>query len=407
MKDSLRPAPQSSDQAAFSDSRATESRLHWLDGIKGLAILWIVAFHFFSTYWNGSLPSPFGPHYFAAFIHRCAPSSAPAMVSCLAGAVGAAIVLLGREGVHVFIVMSGFGLVYSLARRGVPTNWTGWYRSRLLRLFPLYWFAHVIYLISPFEFRPEPIDYRFVLSFLGDRICPVGTIFYYANAAWWYVGLILELYLIFPILFRLLQKVNAGWFLVLCGIETIFSRYLFLFVIPASPNYVVGAFCGCRLWEFAFGMVMGLWYRQNRAWMDEHLFSFAILMAGVTIYAAGVYSYTWSVAYTLTDGLIGTGLFVILAQIAYQSRRLRWLEAVITYVGIYSYGLYLLHEPSVIYLGIRMRTMSMSGFFAAACLIIAMIALVSAQIERYVNRLSDRFMSRAQDVTGTVKSRAM
>jgi peptidoglycan/LPS O-acetylase OafA/YrhL len=144
-------------------------------------------------------------------------------------------------------------------------------------------------------------------------------------------------------------------------------------------------------------MVMGLWYRQNRAWMDERLFSFAALIAGVAIYAAGLYSYAWSFAYTLTDGLIGTGLFVILAQIAYQSRRLRWLEAAITYVGVYSYGLYLLHQPYVIYLGIRMRALSASGFFVAACLIVAAFALVSTQVERYVNHLSDRFLSRTSD----------
>jgi peptidoglycan/LPS O-acetylase OafA/YrhL len=370
-------------------------RLQWLDGIKGIAILWIVLFHFFASYANDAFPSPLASHYFAAFIHRCAPASHAAMVECIARAIIVAISMAGRQGVHVFLVMSGFGLAYSLARTGNPENgWRGWYKSRVLRLFPLYWLAHIIYLVSPFQARYEPIDYRFILSFLGDRICPVSTIFYYANAAWWYVGLILELYLIFPLLFRLLQKAGAGWFLVICGVETIVSRYLLLFVIPASSNYLIGAFCGCRLWEFAFGMVMGLWYRQNHAWVDEHLFSFGVFIAGIVIYTAGLYSYTSTIAYTVTDGLVGTGLFVILAQIAYQGRRLPRVEAAIAYVGAYSYGLYLIHEPYVLYLGTHMRGINMVEFLLIAAAVMTFLAIVCAKIEQFMDKLTDRVMGR-------------
>jgi peptidoglycan/LPS O-acetylase OafA/YrhL len=270
-----------------------------------------------------------------------------------------------------------------------------------LRLFPLYWVAHIVYLVSPFQFRPEPIDYRFALSFLGDRVYPADTIFAYANSAWWFVGLLIGLYLMFPILYWMLREAGAAWFLLICGAVTIASRYLFLFVLPVTPNYLVGAFFGCRLWEFAFGMVMGLWYRQHREWMERHLFSSIALAAGVLIYAAGLYSNDWKIAYTLTDGLIGTGLFLIFVPLIHWGRRLRRVSAAMVYVGVYSYGLYLLHEPYLIYLGqlASHHGLSLAEFIAFAVVVITLLVLICSRLEQYVNRVTDRILRRYEHPT--------
>src|SRR5262245_60355574 len=181
--------------AAATKPVAAGARLTWLDSMKGISILWIAFFHFFGIYANDRFPSPLGPHYFSSFLEQCAPSSTLGTFGCVAKGFFVAVSSVGFHAVAVFLVLSGFGLTYSLARSVNPEDgWLGWYRSRLLRLFPMYWVAHLLYLISPFIARPEPIDYRFVLSFLGDRVYPVDTIFYYINPAWWYFGLLLELY---------------------------------------------------------------------------------------------------------------------------------------------------------------------------------------------------------------------
>ena len=370
-------------------------RVRWLDGIKGLAILWIAYFHCYEAYINKRLPSPIGPHYFARFIQQAAPQSAAALVACIGKAIFAAVAGVGFHAVGVFIVMSGFGLCLSLARTGGPRDgWAGWYRSRLLRLFPMYWAAHLLYLVSPFQARLEPIDYRFILSFFGDRVIPIYFMFYYLNPAWWYFGLILELYLVFPILFALMRKLGPGWFLALCAIETIVSRYLVIFVFKTSGYYLLGAFFGCRLWEFALGMVVGTWYWHDRARADARILSFGGLVAGVAIYTAGLYTYDYSLAYTLTDGLIGTGLFLILAQIAWQTRWFPRCEAAVAYVGIYSYGFYLVHQPYAIYFGSRVRWMSMWEFAIAALPLIALLAFTASWFERAVNAIFDRVLER-------------
>ena len=371
------------------------SRLRWLDGIKGLAILWIAYFHCFGGYIDKRWPSPLAAHYFARVIVQVKPPTIAATIACIGQALYAAIAEVGFHAVGVFIVMSGFGLTYSLARTGGPPDgWRRWYSSRLVRLFPMYWAAHLLYAVSPFEARLEPIDHRFLLSFLGDRIYPIYTMFYYLNPAWWYFGLILELYLVFPLLFILMRKVGMGWFLAFCALETIGSRYLILFVLRTSGFYLLGAFFGCRLWEFALGMAVGVWYRQDRSWVDTRLFSARGLIAGIAIYTAGLYSYSWPLAYTLTDALIGTGLFVILAHLAWQSRHLPRIEAMIAYVGVFSYGFYLIHQPYMIKFGEWTRHWPMAAFAFAALVPLALLAIAASELERWVNGLTERVLRR-------------
>jgi peptidoglycan/LPS O-acetylase OafA/YrhL len=371
------------------------ARLTWLDSMKGISILWIAFFHFFGAYDNEQSPSALGPHYFSSFLSQCAPTSSLETVGCFAKGAYVAVASVGFHAVAVFLILSGFGLTYSLARTGEPGGgWREWYRGRLLRLFPMYWLAHIIYLVSPFVTRPEPIDYRFVLSFLGDRVWPVDSIFYYINPAWWYFGLLLELYLVFPLLFRLLQKVGPLWFLVLCGAATLLSRYLLLFVIGAHGYYIQGAFFGARLWEFAAGMVLGWFYRRNQASAQEWLFTGRTFFVGVMIYLAGLYSYANMLTYILNDALIGTGLFIILAHMSVWADLLPRVGSTLAYVGAFSYGLYLLHQPYVLYFGERLRDFNMLAVSLIGCVIIAVITLCAIPLERHVNQLTNRVLDR-------------
>jgi len=374
------------------------ARLTWLDSMKGISILWIAFFHFFGTYQNNRFPSALEPHYFSLFVHQCAPTSAWETFGCTAKGFYVAVASVGFHAVAVFLILSGFGLTFSLARTGEPEGgWLDWYRGRLLRLFPMYWLAHLIYLISPFIARPEPIDYRFLLSFLGDRVWPVEMIFFYINPAWWYFGLLVQLYLMFPLLFRLLQKMGPLWFLVFCGAVTFLSRYLLLMVLSAHGYYVQGAFFGSRLWEFAAGMALGWLYRRHQVDAQEWLFRGRTFFAGVAIYVLGLYSYATMTTYIFNDALIGTGLFLILAHLSIWANLLPRLGRTLAYVGAFSYGLYLLHQPYVIYFGERMRDLPMVTFFIAGWVIIAAITVCTIPLERYVNQLTSRLLDKKKE----------
>jgi peptidoglycan/LPS O-acetylase OafA/YrhL len=77
------------------------------------------------------------------------------------------------------------------------------------------------------------------------------------------------------------------------------------------------------------------------------------------------------------------------------------LKSALAYVGAFSYGLYLLHQPYVAYLGERMRRMSLFEFIAIASLVIAGLAIISAQAYSPVDEPCSR---RAVEHTGCASS---
>jgi peptidoglycan/LPS O-acetylase OafA/YrhL len=123
-----------------------------------------------------------------------------------------------------------------------------------------------------------------------------------------------------------------------------------------------------------------------------------MLAAGVVNYVLGLYSYATVQTYIFNDALIGTGLFVILAHIARWCELLPRVGGTLAYVGAFSYGLYLVHQPYVLYFGVRMREMNELLFIVLAWGIIALITVVAIPLERYVNQLTSRVLDRKKAV---------
>lgn len=360
-------------------------RLTWLDTMRGLSILWIAFFHFFITYDNGRFPWPVNLKTFPPFLSQC--SATASGLSCTVDALMAGLFQRGPQAVGVFIILSGFGLTYSLTKTGFPQGgWIQWYGKRFMRLFPLYWLAHLIYLVSPFVYRHDSVDYRFLLSFLGDRFIPVDTMFYYLNPAWWYFGMILQLCLVYPLLFRMMQKTGVVWFLVIVGVMSLGSRYLLHFVLHAHWNYVQGGFFGSRVWEFGMGMALALVFRRQPQSVLRSLFSWPVLLAGIAIYSLGAFCYQPNVAFIFSDGLMGMGLFVMMAHVARGVSRVPYLNRGITLVGVYCYGVYLLHQPYVMYCGRLLVDWSMPLYVLAAAGILTGICWGAIGLERLTNR---------------------
>src|SRR5260370_8349772 len=118
----------------------------------------------------------------------------------------------------------------------------------------MYWVAHLVYLVSPFVARLEPVDSRIVLSLLGVGFIDIQMNFMYLNAAWWYFSMLIQFYLIFPLLFFAARRFGPWRFLLIACAAGFFSRYLLLVVWPQNGLWVLGGFAVCRLPEFALGV---------------------------------------------------------------------------------------------------------------------------------------------------------
>src|SRR5437667_7378548 len=129
-------------------------RLHWLDISKGLAILFVVYFHFFRT----------------VFEHYQLPAAdwgglVAGTMSILRGAWWQ-ISGLGFHAVGAFIILSGWTLMQSTMARAETGRvaWGAWYGGRFVRLYAMYWLAHLVSLGSPFVVLLGPVGVRLILS---------------------------------------------------------------------------------------------------------------------------------------------------------------------------------------------------------------------------------------------------
>lgn len=357
-------------------------RLFWFDVTKGLAILVVVYFHFFTTYFeHGTLPPPDWSGFVAS------------------GATTLRIVWLklsglGFHAVGVFIILSGWALAQSTTRRAAQGHfaWAAWYRARLLRLYPMYWIAHLVYLISPFVARFEQIDSRIVLSLLGLRFVNIGMNFYYLNAAWWYFSMLIQFYLIFPLLFLLARRVGPWLFLLIACAAGFFARYLMLIVCPQDGLWILGGFAISRLPEFALGMALGMWHSQLTTRVERFLLGGAGLVSGMVLYPVALHLYHNGYTYIFVDFATGACCFLVLLGVAGIISRLANVAKIIALVGVYSYGIFLTHQPYVIWLGLRIRQQPIWIFLLIAAATLTVLSAWGIVLEKTTNAVVNKLI---------------
>ncbi len=357
-------------------------RLVWIDISKGLAILFVVYFHFFRT----------------VFEHYQLPaadwSGLAASTMSILRAGWWQISGLGFHAVGAFIILSGWTLMQSTMHRAESGSvpWGAWYGARFVRLYPMYWVAHLVYLLSPFVARLEPVDERIILSLLGLRFINIEVNFMYLNAAWWYFSMLIQFYLIFPLLFWVAKKFGAWIFLLIACALGFFVRYLMLDVYPVHGLWTLGGFAVCRLPEFALGMALGMWHARSTSRAEWFLLRGPGLIAGLILYPLALKLYDNGIAYVFCDLGTGACCFLAIAGIAGLISRVAALAKIIGLIGVYSYGLYLIHQPYVIWLGLKIRPQPIWIFIFIFLITAAVLSAWGIILEKTTNTLVTKLL---------------
>ena len=355
-------------------------RLVWLDVAKGLAILVVVYFHFFKTYfehWSGPTADW---------------SGLAAGTMTFFSLAWFKISGFGYHAVGAFIILGGWALMESTARRADagPVSWGAWYRARFLRLYPMYWVAHLVYLVSPFVARLESVDSRIVLSLLGLRFINITMNFMYLNAAWWYFSMLIQFYLLFPLFFWAARRLGPWTFLLAACALGFFVRYLMLVVYPQNGLWVLGGFAISRLPEFALGMALGMWHRQSAARMQMFLLRGPGLATGLLLYPAALWLYHNAFTYVFADLATGACCLLEILGVAGIISLFPGPAKVLGLVGAFSYGIYLVHQPYVIWLGLRVRDHPVWVFFLITAALLAVMSAWGIFLEKTTNSLLNR-----------------
>ena len=301
-------------------------RLSGLDGIRGLAAVYVVVNHVFLRAFPG-YPVDHAPFWAAWLIY-------------------------GRFAVAVFIVLSGFSLALAPARHGWRLDDVSQFaRRRARRILPAYWAALVFSLAVAWLIVPQPghgvPDFKSVVvnGLLVQNIVSAHS----PNAAFWSMAVEAQLYLLFPLLLLIIRrrsalKMVAAVTLVVAAVGIVGPHIAKVdtFVIQSPPDLaalfavgilsagIVGASTARRSWPWAWlalaaaTPVLATIWLQGSVWTLDHLF--------------------W------VDIAFGPAVACLLAALAtgHPAPLLRTLDArPIRNLGLSSYSLYLTHAPIV------------------------------------------------------------
>ena len=306
---------------------ARSHRLAGLDGIRGLAALYVVVNHVFLRAFPG-YPVDHAPFWAGWFIY-------------------------GRFAVVVFIVLSGFSLALSPARHGGRLDGASRFaRRRARRILPAYWAALVFSLAVAWLLVPQPgygvPDARSVLvnGLLIQNLVATHS----PNAAFWSMAVEAQLYFAFPLLLLMARRWSAvamvaSVTLVVAAIGFVgphISR-LDTFVIQSPPDLAALFALGV----LTAGIVGASATRTSWPWPWLALGAAAPLLATISVLGS-----VWTLNHLLwIDLALGPAIACLLAGLATgrPGFLLRVLDArPVRNLGLSSYSLYLTHGPIVV-----------------------------------------------------------
>jgi len=319
------------------------NRLPWIDRLKAVALVWIFLNHaserLFGSPSIGNPSNDWPP--LAQRLAQLCPLSGFGILN-LPVNFFRYIGWFGDQGVGLFLILSGFGLAWGYLVRDPhgPIGYSHFYRRRLHRIYPLWLWAHLCFLF-PLAFiglHVSLIDSAFYASILGIRILPSQL--YYGVPAWWFIALILQLYLVFPLLWKSLQAWGATGFFLIVGGGSLIIRATGLFYFH---NYLDawsrGAIFVTRLPEFTAGMAIAVIVQRAKLPTRPKL-----ALTGLIAFAIAVAASLTLTGMAIAPLLGGLGAFAILyAVFATAKSKSGFLD----WIGRHSLSLYLAHEPFV------------------------------------------------------------
>lgn len=311
---------------------------------------------------------------------------------------------LGYQAVHLFFILSGFGLTLSallVEKKTDRIRWFGFIKKRFIRLYPSYWLILAIYLLLNF------FQYHSFLGLLKTYV--KGAIFLDVIPATWYIPILLQLYLLFPFLFYFLKKLSIKNFLLLSLLVKTVSSAIIITTSLLAFDKILGFGYGglapggialTRLFEFCFGMAIAKhWFTHERSVDTFTVFQKPkAIILGIFLECLGIFL---SLKYTairfidhdipvglfISDAFIGIGIFIISLNLVFlvdgllKSKSKAWLdlisngtyEAYLVHSIVLSYFLTLLIKPSLQFL-------SSTASYLIVCLLYLIILLIFSSL---------------------------
>ncbi len=291
----------------------------------------------------------------------------------------------GGTGVHVFILLSGFGLYLSDKKNPLP--FFHFLKKRLVKIYiPYIIIVSLTALISFFI----PLYKNSMHAFLGHiflyKMFDEAIIGSYGYPLW-FISMLIQFYLLFKVFVFFIKKFPTILFFTICLILSIFWSFIVIRTGHSTVR-VWNSFFLQYLWEFSLGMILAdkitnleeiVIRIKNR---KPPLFTLFFLLIGIS--ACIIYGYlaikTGTIGKTLNDipALFGFSFIAIFIYLLNIKPIIRFLH----FTGEISFQIYLLH----------MLIFDLFTFFYSPSIVSIMFSLLLSYILGfYFKKLSDRF----------------
>ena len=255
----------------------------------------------------------------------------------------------GNVGVDMFLFLSGIGLYFSFSK---DSRLGSFWKKRLMRVLP------TAFLIAVFFFSFRYVNGRYESGW-PTFIKRITFWFFFEKGerVFWFISLILVLYLVFPVFYRIIEKFRLGGMLGLVAV-TVAVTFAIRHFAPGFYSYWEIALC--RVPSFIVGIWAGRFVMEKKEISRHWLWLFLVILVGMSTL---MYFYTpimqsfipgynkemeamWIWFYRYTGSFIGISLVVLNSFICTELRhrgRANLLRNFFEFVGMYSLEYYMIY----------------------------------------------------------------
>jgi peptidoglycan/LPS O-acetylase OafA/YrhL len=317
------------------DGPPVHGRMVAIDVLRGVAILWVVLFHL----WGDLEFFPGVPReYYEQLTWQIRQGNGPWAIFTSATDL---LFRDGFQGVPLFMMISGTSLTIAAYRAGDGLRWPRFFVARFRKLLVPYWtgVALTYAVIVAIAWRQASVSGGSLSGHFGHGITiSLHTIvlidsgvvwasialvprlfedqwFFAPQLALWFVGLLAQYYLLFPLLFLVMRKIGVAPFLVLTFGITVMSNWWIVHEYGALELkfFLVTGWAPFRLFEFTSGMAIGwlLIAPEGRRWLarvrNPQVLASALVVGLLAHTAGDLWIGRWT-AEELTAG--GAGIYL-------------------------------------------------------------------------------------------------
>jgi peptidoglycan/LPS O-acetylase OafA/YrhL len=300
-----------------------------LDDIRGIAIVGVFAFHCLAAAFGfGELP-------WSGWFRNLDVPKSFLIVSPL---------MFGSLGVALFFVVSGFCIHLSFRR---SPDWYDFFWRRFFRIYPPYFFAVLLFALvypgtrlsfsSLYDYA-QLVSHVFLFHNLDERS------FFGINPAFWSIGVEVQLYLLYPFVIALSRRhgwKNTMWLLAIVegGIRVVCMA---LELLGRTPSRLVSGSPLSYWFSWGLGAYLAERFLQNQ---PLPLATWSIGALTVAAFGSAFFKPTLYFVFPLFSLLTAAVIAQRLSDPRVESRIPEPVSHHLRIAGIWSFSLYLLHQP--------------------------------------------------------------